>query len=113
MCPPSVTIATSQISPHDLFYDVRYMDRFESGNLSGVFPVGLLDLFNEQRERECPFIGGDGNEEGGEAILVHSINKEEMLMLPEGFRERFASWIHLEQLLLSQKLWLKTQTLYQ
>ena len=67
------------------------MDSFQYGNLGGVFPIGVSDLVNEGGggEWECPLVWRNGDEQGREAILVYSINEEEMLMLPERFGEGF------------------------
>ena len=62
---------------------------FESSNLGDVFPVDISDVVYEGGEWESPLVWRDRDKERGETILVDSVNEKEMLMLPEGFGERF------------------------
>ena len=62
---------------------------FESSNLGDVFPVDISDVVYEGGEWESPLVWQDRDKERGETILGDSVNEKEMLMLPEGFGERF------------------------
>lgn len=51
--------------------------------------MDISDVVYEGGEWESPLVWRDRDKERGETILVDSVNEKEMLMLPEGFEERF------------------------
>ena len=51
--------------------------------------MDISDVVYEGGEWESPLVWRDRDKERGETILVDSVNEKEMLMLPEGFGERF------------------------
>lgn len=62
---------------------------FKTSNLRDVFAVDISDVVYEGGEWESPLVWRDRDKERRETILVDSVNEKEMLMLPEGFGERF------------------------
>lgn len=66
VCPPSIRVAASDISPHYLFQDVRQMYGFESSNLGDVFPVDIWDVVYE---------GGNGKVHSCGEIVIKSEGK--------------------------------------
>lgn len=80
---PPVVTASSQITASDLLQHVSNMDGLQHLYIGDVFPVLFAEMVNEGGKRECPFIGTDGQEEGGKAELMNGIYDVQVLVLPK------------------------------
>ena len=84
ICPPSVAIASGQVTAGNLFQNVGYMNGFNCGDVRHVLEIVGSHVLQEGWKRKCPLIWTYGNKKGRVTILADCVNEVKVLVLPEG-----------------------------
>ena len=88
MVVPAVAVCISQVPSGHLLEGVGYLEGFQDGQVGWFQRVLLLKVMYETRPGKSPFIGTDGQEEGGKTVLPDGINQAKVLPLPVRGRDR-------------------------
>ena len=84
ICPPSIAIASGQVTPGDLFQNVGDMNGFNCGDVRHVLEIAGSHFLQEGWKRKCPLIWTYGKKKGRVTILADCVNDVKVLVLPKG-----------------------------